>query len=75
MKYRVIIKDNRYIPQVYDSKENTWNGFVYSNSEDIMKYNTSIIGFDTQSEVEAFVYAEMNRQDPDHQYVWKTYES
>lgn len=75
MKYRVLVKGNRYVPQVYHTKEDVWRSFTYSTSEEIMKHNTHIIGFPTQVEVEAFIYAEMNRQDPDHQYVWKTYEA
>lgn len=74
MKYRVIIKNNRYIPQVQD-KEGNWGGYKYATTEEMMKNNSHLIGFGTQVEVEAFIYREMNKIDPDHQYVWKTYEA
>jgi hypothetical protein len=74
MKYRILVDNNRYIPQVYHLKEHYWRSFTYDTSEEITKNGTHIIGFKYPHEAEAFVYAEIDRQDPDRKRVWKSYE-
>lgn len=68
MKLRVLIKNNKYIPQWLEERSGTWHNHTENDAS-----TTKLVIFDNQVEAETFISNALREADKDYNNVVKVY--